>query len=86
MAGKSRRKKRLASVRRHKVGLNSSVATKEHAEVRQTYEPASQPSVASPSIPPPATRYPYIVTELRTIGILAGIVLLALVVLRLFLS
>ena len=34
---------------------------------------------------PTAAQYPYIATELRTIGILAGIILIILVVLALFL-
>jgi hypothetical protein len=46
---------------------------------------------SSPKIPAPPTRlkavqYPYITTELRRIGILAGIILVILVVLALVLS
>ena len=61
--------------------------------VAQTNEPVSSPkrSVPSASVPAPrakpaAVRYPYIATELRTIGILAGIMLLVLTVLFLVLS
>ena len=55
--------------------------------VAQTYEPVSRPAVSAPSasvLTPmaklAAVRYPHIGTELRTIGILAGIMLLILVV------
>ena len=58
--------------------------------VAQTYEPVSRPSVPAPSasVPTPmvklaAVRYPHIATELRTIGILAGIMLIILAVLAL---
>ncbi len=61
--------------------------------VTQTYEPVSHPSVTAPSatVPTPmaklaAVRYPHIATELRTIGILAGIMLIILVILALVLS
>ncbi|MFC1941246.1 hypothetical protein ACFLWL_02410 [Chloroflexota bacterium] len=61
--------------------------------VTQTSEPVSTPevSVSSASVPSPATKpvviwHPYITTELRTIGILAGIMLIVLIVLALVLS
>jgi len=61
--------------------------------VTQAYKPAAAPKVAAPpaSVPTPlatltAVRHPYIVTELRRIGILAGIMLVILVVLALVLS
>ncbi len=47
--------------------------------------PASPPSVPTPAAKPTGARYPYIVTELRRIGILAGIMLAILVVLALVL-
>ena len=51
----------------------------------------AQVSVPSESIPtpvasPPGIRYPYIATELRIIGVLAGIMLIVLVVLFFTLS
>ena len=56
-------------------------------------EPVSRPDASAPSVdvPTPAAtlttvRYPYIVTELRRIGILGGIMLAILVVLALVLS
>ncbi len=59
----------------------------------QTYKPVVPPRVAAPSAstptPMPAlttVRYPYILTELRRIDILAGIMLVILVVLALVLS
>jgi len=54
--------------------------------VTETHKPVAPPRVAAPSAsaptPPPvltAVRYPYILTELRRIGILAGIMLVILV-------
>ncbi len=56
-------------------------------------EPVSRPDVSAPSasVPTPvatvtAARSPYITTELRRIGILAGIILAILVVLAVILS
>ena len=43
--------------------------------------PAPPVTVPTPAAKPTATRYPHIATELRTIGILAGITLIILVVL-----
>ena len=70
----------------------SSVTAAQQQAVAQVYKPASQPKVLAPSasIPTPmaaqtAARYPYIVTELRRIGILAGIILAILAVLVLVL-
>ncbi len=61
--------------------------------VAQIHEPVSSPNVSVPSatVPTPMSkpasiRYPYIATELRTIGILTGIMLIVLVVLALVLS
>ncbi|MAF85327.1 MAG: hypothetical protein CL875_02425 [Dehalococcoidales bacterium] len=59
----------------------------------QTYEPVTPSQVAAPSasVPtsmpaPTAVHYPFIATELRRIGILAGIALVILIVLSLVLS
>jgi len=56
--------------------------------VAQPDKPAVPPKVAAPSVGAPTltlARYPYVVTELRRIGILAGIILVILVVLFLVL-
>jgi len=85
VAKKSRRKKRFSQVKRDKLGPVSTVTPREQQEVTQIPEPPSQPKVAAVSASPAGTRYPYITTELRAIFILAGIILVALVVLRFFL-
>ena len=61
--------------------------------VAQAREPVPPSTVSAPlaSVPTPAAklatvRYPYIAAELRTIGILGGIMLIILVVLALVLS
>ncbi len=61
--------------------------------VAETRKPAAPPRVAAPSASAPtpmpgltAVRHPYILTELRRIGILAGIMLVILVVLVLVLA
>ncbi|MFC1904692.1 hypothetical protein ACFLXT_02895 [Chloroflexota bacterium] len=60
--------------------------------VAQVQEPVARPQVpvSSVNVPtlktkPVAVRYPYIAVELRTIGILAGIILVILVILALVL-
>jgi len=65
----------------------SATATQQPA-VAQTYKPAPGPSMPAPStsVPPPmvkpsAIEHPYVAAELRTIGILAGIILIVLVIL-----
>ncbi len=89
MPGKSQRKHVSQSKKRKKRAGSSAIAAKQ-PPVSQAYEPVSQPVVSSPSasVPTPkatqaAVSYPYIVTELRSIGILAGIILAILVVLAL---
>jgi len=81
----SRKKKKKG-----KLGL--AIAAQRQA-VAQTYKPVPQPKAPAPSVsaPTPITtqtvaRYPYIIAELRRIGILAGIMLAILVVLALVLS
>ncbi|MFC2047269.1 hypothetical protein ACFLTK_03240 [Chloroflexota bacterium] len=61
--------------------------------VAQTPEPLSRPDAAAssmgeptPAATPSTVRYPYIVTELRRIGILGGIMLVILIVLALVIS
>ena len=55
--------------------------------VSQTYKPAAPPVSAPVSVTTQsAARYPYTLTELKRIGILAGIMLVILVVLAVVLS
>jgi len=93
MPGKARHKKRKHSFqskkKKDRLSRSAIVAQQPAAE---TVEPISPPTVPpSASVPPPmakptAIQYPYISTELRTIGILAGIMLTILIVLALVLS
>ncbi len=85
----------MPSKSRRKRGKYSTQSTKKKsrpsrpATVAQTHQPVASPSVSVPTAPvakPAAVHYPYIATELRTIGILAGIMLIVLVVLALVLS
>jgi len=95
MPGKSRRKRGKYSFqskkRKHRPGRVTTLARQ--PAVSQTEEPVFFPSVPLPSAGAPTptakptlVQYPYISTELRTIGILAGIMLTVLIVLALVLS
>ncbi len=91
MPGKSRRRRGKYSIQSGKKKGRSSRPTilAQQPAVAQTREPVSSPDVSVPSVSvakPAAVRYPYIATELWTIGILAGILLAVLVVLALVLS
>ena len=102
MPGKSRhtkgkrpsQTKKGKSKRRADLERQSSLATAaQQPAVAETYQPVSQPGAPAPqtSRPTPmatltAARYPFIATELRRIGILAGIMLAVLIVLALALS
>ena len=94
MPGKSRhRKGKYSSASKKKGRPNRSGILAQQPAVAQTPEPVSAPEVSVPvaSVPTPMTKpsvvqYPYIVTELRTIGTLGGIMLIILVVLALFLA
>ena len=92
MSGKSRRGRGKHSFqsRKKKGRLASSAITARQPAAAQTYKPVVSSEVAAPaaSVPTPmptpaAVRYPFIATELRRIGILAGIMLVVLVVLAL---
>ena len=95
MPGKSRSRKGKYSVQGKK-GKGRTVhptPSTQQPAVAQTHEPVSsrEVPVAPASVPtqlvkPAAISYPYIAAELRTIGILAGIILIVLVVLALVLS
>lgn len=95
MPGKSRRGKGKYSFQsKKKKGMLSHPATlTQQPAITQIHEPVSSPNVSVPpaSMPTPMTKsaavwYPYIATELRTIAILAGIMLIVLIVLALVLS
>ena len=88
MPGKSRQGKG-----RHRTQGKKRKTPQIYAATVAPEEPVSQPKVPAPakSVPTPAAsvtgvRYPYVVTELRRIGILAGIMVAIMVVLVLFLD
>jgi len=95
MPGKSRHDRRKHSSQgKKKKGRRSppGVVAQRQADI-QTDKPVAPPKVVTPSAGAPAptpvltpVRHPYILTELRRIGILAGIMLVILVVLVLVLS
>ena len=95
MPGKSRHDRRKHSFQgKKKKGRRSpaGVVAQQQA-VTETHKPVVHPRVAAPSASAPtpmpgltAVRHPYILTELRRIGILAGVMLAILVVLVLVLS
>ncbi len=95
MPGKSRHGGRKHSFQdKKKKGRRSpaGVVAQRQADI-QIDKPVAPPRVATPSTSAPAptprltaVRHPYILTELRRIGILAGIMLVILVVLVLVLS
>jgi len=95
MPGKSRRGKgkHLPQSKKRKSRQRFSPPVVQHQAVAQTRESVSRLGVSAPlaSVPTPvaklaAARYPHIATELRTIGLLAGIMLIILAVLALVLS
>ena len=94
MPGKSRRKRGKYSIQSKKKGRPSRPRLLvQQPAVAQTREPVPSPdisapsaSVTAPTAKPIAVQYPYIATELRTIGILTGIMVIILVVLALVLS
>ena len=94
MPGKSQRSRRKHSFQgKKKKGRRSppGVVAQQPAGI-QIDKPVALPPVALPRVAVPAVstptplRYPYILTELRRTGILAGIMLVILVVLALVLS
>ena len=91
MPGKSRRGRSKHSSQSKKKGSLARAARQQ--PISQTGKPVSRPGVSAPSasVSTPiaalsAARNPHIITELRTIGILAGVILVILVVLALVLS
>ena len=95
MPGKSQRSRRKHSFQgKKKKGRQSppGVVAQWQAGI-QSDKPVASPKVAVPAVSTPTpmpvltpVRYPYILTELRRTGILAGIMLAILVVLALVLS
>lgn len=81
---KSRRKKHFTPAKQERKKENFTPIP-ERTQVTSLSESVSSQKVAQPSVAPPI-RYPYIATELRTIGIIAGIMLLILVVLSFVLT
>ena len=95
MPGKSRRTRGQYSVQsKKKKGRSGHPAMPaQPPAVAQAHEPVSSSGISVPaaSVPGPKTKpaavhYPYIATELLTIGILAGIMLAILIVLAVVLS
>ena len=92
MPGKSRRRGQYSIQSKKRRGKLSRPAIAEQPAVAQNHKPIARPntSVPSASAPTPMVklsdiRYPYIATELRTIGIMAGLMLAVLVMLALVL-
>ena len=89
MSGKSRHKKgkRSFQSKKGKISGSSSAIVTPQQPVSQIRKPVA-PSVSAPASMPAQTtvQYPYILTELRRIGILAGIMLVILSVLAVVLS
>jgi hypothetical protein len=91
MSGKSRHRRGKHSIhgKRKKGKLRHQVIVAQPQAVTQAEEPVSPPQAPVPSAKtatpaaPIAIKYPYILTELRRIGILAGIILAILIVLAL---
>jgi len=86
MPGKSRHSKAKHSLQSKKRRSRRTPPTvvAQQQPVPQAYKPAIPPVTAPAPMPKPTiTQHPYIFTELRRIGILAGIMLVILVVLAL---
>ena len=88
MPGKSRRSrgKRAFQRKKGKGRPSPQVIVSQPQAVTQTYQPVSPPKVSVPPARAPsptttAVRYPYVLAELRRIGIIAGIMLAVLVIL-----
>ncbi len=95
MPGKSRhgRRKHSFQGKKRKGGRSPLGVAAQRQPDTQIDKPVAPPKVTAPLVSAPtqmpvltAVRYPYILTELRRIGILAGIMLVILVVLVLVLS
>jgi len=87
MSGKSRRSRGKHAIhgKRKKGKLRHQVIVAQSQAVTQAEESVPSTKKATPAAPV-VVKYPYILTELRRIGILAGIMLTILIVLALVLS
>ena len=90
MPGKSKHKrgKYRPRSKKGKSRQRFTAATAQQPATVESSEPVSPPAIPAPrvsapslSVKPTITEHPYIATELRTIGILASIMLIVLVVL-----
>jgi hypothetical protein len=89
MTGKSRRKRGRQSTSKKMRGQQHPSAATRVPAAPPPSEAATQPEATSPpaaipprpSVRPQTIQFPYITTELRTIGILAGIMLCVLIIL-----
>jgi hypothetical protein len=95
MPGKSRRgrgnyslqsKKRKSRSHRPAMLAQQPAAAQTPESASSSKVPIPSASVPTPMVKPASARYPYIGTELRTIVVLAGVMLIVLVVLALVLS
>ncbi|HCP60472.1 MAG TPA: hypothetical protein DIT43_02755 [Dehalococcoidia bacterium] len=88
MSGKAQRHRRKHSSKSRSIKQASPVIASERQPVAQSPEPAFQPRtpVSLTKVPVSPAQYPYVATELRAIGILAGAMLVVLVVLALVLA
>ncbi len=93
MPGKSQRKKAKYSsqIKKRKTTVSRPAAAVQEQTAAKVREPAPLPKASTSSGTPAmaklaAVQRPYISTELRTIGIIAGIMLIILIVLGIVLS
>ena len=86
MAGKSRQSKgKRVQIRKQKVSPGPAAVAAPRDPVSQPVVPVSAKSAPAPEAPVTGVRHPYVVGELRRIGILAVVILAILVVLSLVL-
>ncbi len=92
MSGKSGRRRQMTRSKRRKGGRSPSAEVARQPIVAPAHEAVVLPKVSIPSASvPPAratltiVRHPHITSELRRIGILAGVILVILVVIALVL-
>ena len=94
MSGKSRRaRQKQLKVKKIKARATAPVVAGQRQAVARPSEPVYSPGVTAPVEKAPATaiaaavtKYAYVTSELRTIGIMAGVILITLVVLSQVLS
>ncbi len=79
-------KKSKARQRYAAMSTQPQVAAQSTKPVASTSIPSPSPTARTTPVKTGTTKYPYITTELRRIGILAGIILAILIVLALVLS